>query len=280
MGSVKPNGAQGISVEELMMLKVNVGILREIQRDNDRKNKAIEMKRILDKVREGLAEKLQVLVAVFENTSNPMLELENEPLAKRAKGLKPQQMDKLAETCEATIKTVEKDIERLRTQIAKLSDGVEDSFRKDIDAFIAEEAKMLRMKVGRMDGRLRRARNLSSRFREDAKKRRFQEIEHICAPARKLLKHNKKADAEVFESEVKEKDFLSFFESADKEVPLEEQPPVAEEGEAKPAAVEPKTESVVLSRKDAKRIFGLLLEAQGNKAASVPREVLLKRLGA
>merc|ERR1719343_1328166 len=80
-----------------------------------------------------------------------------------------------------------------------------------------------------MDGRLMRATNLSSRFREQAGKKRGAELEKLRIGALKVIRYNQRLKSlskeELFrafdkdgDGEIDEEEFVAFFEEAEKEL--------------------------------------------------------------
>lgn len=237
-----PAGMKGVAFADFLTLKLQIGIAREVMRDNTRKAVALEKIQVLEKVREGLNDKLEKLNARFEDLAKPLVDLEKNPLAKQAKGLTSVEMVDLAVQYEEKTQGVRENAEALIGRMSDLSKGVEERFKKDADQFVAEQAKTLRCKIGRMEGRLRRARVLSVKFKQSAEQRKGKEVEKKRFAARRLIKHNLrlKGVEGFFGTSVDEQEFLQFFTNADTEVRLKDEREA--EKAAAPDAEEKKSE--------------------------------------
>jgi len=111
--------------------------------------------------------------------------------------------------------------------VSNLSKGLEDmEYESELRAFLSCEAKQIEMRMGRMDGRMSRATNLSCRFREQAHRRRSTELERLWGAARRVIRSCRVtsqllSDDALFRSFdadgdgiIGEDDFLAFFKKA------------------------------------------------------------------
>merc|ERR1712061_59946 len=124
------------------------------------------------------------------------------PLAAKSKGLKMPEMNVLAEGITATIGEARNLVSAAAQKMAGLKDDLEEEFKAELLAFVAKEVKMHESKLGRMDGRVKRAENLLSRFRDEVSKKRGVEIDKIRVAALKVARHNQQvqglSDGELY----------------------------------------------------------------------------------
>ena len=76
----------------------------------------------------------------------------------------------MADECESKLQSVTADLEGVNAYLDKFSQGPDQRFIKDVQSFIADEARMLKTRIGRKNLRLRCSRNLAKRFRYEAGK--------------------------------------------------------------------------------------------------------------
>merc|ERR1719203_2644350 len=111
----------------------------------------------------------------------------------REKTMLAPDMVALADETDDVIKEARISVHEARKQIDGLGEGMDERFAKDLAPFLGAEAKQLEMRMGRMDSRLLRATNLSTRFREQASKKRGAELEKLRVAALKVIRYNQTA---------------------------------------------------------------------------------------
>jgi len=169
---------------------------------------------------------LRQLHNVAEEVNNSVLQMEKQmqPMLSKARSLTPLEMMEKSANGDMSIEDTVGAVETLRTKLSELSEGVEKRFQEDVRMFVKTQAKPLYLSLGRMEARVGRARNLSRRFREAAKRRKKNELEKLRKNAGRVIRHNLKLKGieqkSLFGPVVSEEDLWSFFESADAEISL------------------------------------------------------------
>lgn len=274
---------RGIKFEDFRLVKSVIGVAREVQRDKLRiADREAKEKRLEEcKVQmQGRIKKAQESVSEAEQSISKAEEAVK-PLAAKSKGLRVPEMNTLAEGITATIVEA-KDLAGTAAQkMASLKEDIEPEFKTELTAFVAKEVKMHESKVGRMEGRVKRAENLLTRFRDEVSKKRAVEVDKIKVAALKVARYNQQiqglTEDELFncfdtasDGVIDSDHFLAYFERADKAIR-----PFKAEDEAGETVVpdeDVEAETVELNPEDLAEVFALLCgkdESTVTKAAFV-----------
>jgi len=176
-------------------------------------------------------------------------------------------MGVLAQGITATIGEAKDLVSAAAQKMAGLKDDLEEEFKAELLAFVAKEVKMHESKLGRMDGRVKRAENLLSRFRDEVSKKRGVEIDKIRVAALKVARHNQQvqglSDDELYncfdpagDGVIDADHFLAYFERAEKVIK-----PFKAEDEAGETVVpdeSAESETVELKPDDLAEVFSFL----------------------
>merc|ERR1712137_908181 len=135
----------------------------------------------------------------------------------------------VADEADEMIKDARATVAAARSQIDSLSTNLDERFARDLKSFLELESKQLEIRMGRMDSRLSRTINLSSRFRDEAIKKQAAELQQLRKNALKVMRYHQKLkklkNEDLFnyidinaDDVIDEREFLSFFEKADKNI--------------------------------------------------------------
>lgn len=225
------DGSRGVHIDQFQWLRVAIGAARERERDVKRRAEREEKESVLTDMKADLLGRVKEAAKAVDEADQDVTKAEKQvqPLQVKAKTMPAPGMVALADETDEVIKEAKTSVAEARKQIDSLSEGIDERFVKDLKAFLGTEAKQLEIRMGRMDGRLSRATNLSSRFREQAGKKRGAELEKLRIGALKVIRYNQRlknvSKEDLFrafdkdgDGEIDEEDFVAFFEEAEKEL--------------------------------------------------------------
>ncbi|CAE7721073.1 unnamed protein product, partial [Symbiodinium pilosum] len=226
---------KGVSFDKMYLLNASIGIAREMQRNERRKAARIAKERVLAGLREKVRAKVREADRFALEFDKELRAMEKEvaPLFGKARTAPVAVMEEEADRCDNLVKACRDTEERMRQRVKAIPLGFDKKYEEDLREFVKVEAKPLESKMGRADLRLVRAANLARRYREQAWRRRAQEIEHIRSFAMKVARQfarlNKLTYEELFghvdsdgDGALDEEEFISFFSAIDKDVKEEE----------------------------------------------------------
>jgi len=223
-------GSKGVTVDKLPKLHAIIGVQREHIRDKKRKEERIEKEAVIGGMRDALKAKVTASTKFVTAAEKAVGELEEEMgnWCKKAKVMTPEDMISQTDECEKRIQAAAAAFDKAKAEMDKMKAGIEPKYEKDLKAYLAEQSKKIEMTMGRMDGRVNRVKNISRRFRNQAKNKEGEEMESLRSKVLKVLWHNQAikelTSEDLFElladgkSEVDESAWLRFFETADLEV--------------------------------------------------------------
>lgn len=297
-------GDKGVKMDQFHLLKVSVGVARELERDLKRRKLRQEKEEVLKGKKADLQEKVKKASVSVDQADKEVHKVESkvQPLLAMVSATPVPEMLKISDEAEAMMKVARKVMEMAHDHISTVSEGITEPFKADLLTFLVQEAKTVELKLRRMDTRLDRCKNLARRFREQGLRKRAIELETCRSAASEVIRYNqrrRKQDAEeLFKSfgpkdgKVGEKAFMAFFEAADKDIkeltedgeivePKPEEAPVAAEGEEKPAEVKPAEAKpavalkVELTKDVLTRLFNGLSEPEG-KVRVISKEMIMR----
>jgi len=266
---VECEGAKGVSLDSLLLLKMLIGTEREKVRDGKRKALRLEKERVIAEKKEMVRARIKSLSTALAEADKEIVKIEEgmKPLSKRSELAKPMpDMLEFADSMVDLITDGEKVHEQMSKRLADLTEGVDSKFEADMRTFLAQELRPLESRMGRLQARVKRTRVLESRFREKARRKPAADLRRLQAQALKLVRYNKAAKKltsdDFFASidtkgdgVIDEDEWLTFFENAETELKeiIEEAPKkeeakeeakeeVKEEEKAEESVVEEKTE--------------------------------------
>jgi len=225
------DGSRGVHIDHFQWLRVAIGASRERERDIKRRAEREEKESVLTDMKADLLVRVKEAAKAVDEADQHVSKAEKQvqPLQVKAKTMPAPSMVALADETDEVIKDSKASVAEARKQIDALSEGIDERFVKDLKAFLGTEAKQLEIRMGRMDSRLSRATNLSSRFREQASKKRGAELEKSRVAALKVIRYNQRlknfSKEDLFQAfdkdgdgEISEEEFVAFFQEADKEL--------------------------------------------------------------
>lgn len=283
-------GQRGVPAEKFPWLRVVIGTARERERDTKRRREREEKESVLTDMKSDLQDKVKEAAKAVDDADKDVSRAEKQvqPLQSKAKTMPAPGMVALADETDEVIKEAKASVAEARKQIDSLSEGIDERFQKDLKAFLGIEVKQLEMRMGRMDSRLSRATNLSSRFREQASRKRGTELEKLRTAALRVIRHNQRVKnltkGQLFElfdkngdGEIDEQEFIGFFEDAEKEIDEQEFIGSAEEADKAAAPASPRekpaAEVVDLPPEALSRLFPGFLE---EGCVTISQEVFLR----
>lgn len=224
---------KGLKFGNFQLMKVAVGVRRQMARDKERRAEREEKDHLLKEMKRDMQEKVKEAGKAVNAADQDVSQVEKQvqPLTVKARTMPAPDMTKLSDETDEMIAGAKQNVAAARKQIESLSADIDDRFREDLQSFLTTEAKQLEMRMGRMDSRLSRATNLSVRFRDQATKKVAAELENLRVKALKVVRYNqmckKLSNDEVFDlfdmnkdGVVDEAEFVLFFEQADKGIKL------------------------------------------------------------
>lgn len=251
----------GVKFDNFLDVRTAIGIARETQRDAARRAEKAAKEAHLEKMRAKLAEEVQAIVPLMEAAESEVAACEKDvaEMKARAKAAAPPEVVRLVGELEAKTTVAKASTAAARAGLDGLGADLEGSIKEELQGFLSEQVKKHDGKLGRMGPRILRTENLCKQFREEAVKKQANELSRLRAGAVKVLRYNQRIKQlncnQLFDDidkngdgEIDEKEFVDWFEGADKTireagVPAEEEeapPPAAEaeepeEGEGKAA---------------------------------------------
>eukprot|EP00413_Alexandrium_margalefii_P015692 CAMPEP_0204543272 /NCGR_PEP_ID=MMETSP0661-20131031/19634_1 /ASSEMBLY_ACC=CAM_ASM_000606 /TAXON_ID=109239 /ORGANISM="Alexandrium margalefi, Strain AMGDE01CS-322" /LENGTH=545 /DNA_ID=CAMNT_0051549995 /DNA_START=31 /DNA_END=1668 /DNA_ORIENTATION=+ len=272
------HGESGVGLGQFELAKVCIGIARELERDQQRRAKREAAQKRLEEKKSEMAEKIKLAAEAVSEADQAVSKAEDDvkPLAAKSKGMRVAEMKACAEEIGAIISKATAAVSEAQEKMNGLKEGIEEEFKAELLAYISNETKKHDSKLGRMEGRIKRAETLMSRFQDEVGKKRASEVEKARAAMLKVARYTQQvgelSDEDLFgrfdvggTGAVSEKDFLDFFESADKVIkPLKDEGA----GEGEDAEKEEEGETVELSREDLTEVFAALCE-EGESALSL-----------
>mmetsp|Transcript_8661 Transcript_8661/g.30977 ORF Transcript_8661/g.30977 Transcript_8661/m.30977 type:complete len:973 (+) Transcript_8661:96-3014(+) len=243
-GPLVEEGKAGVAVASFHWLRATVGAARELERDMNRKKDREEKEHILIGVKDKLVEKVKVVATAVETAHKDVIKAEDKivDMRKKAMGAHYDKHDALAAETDKVIKTSRASYEKVKKTLDGLSSIVDPKYAKDVDAFLDKEAKALKIQMKRMELRLTRASNLTTRLRDEAKETAVREIVTMKQNVIKVIRYNQRVEEltteQIFaeidkngDGEIDQEELAAWLESADKELkPFK--PPAADEPEA------------------------------------------------
>jgi len=234
-GDLVPKDERGVKMEHFHLLKAAVGIARELERDKNRREEREEKDRVLKGMKADLQQKAKAAAFPVEEAAQSVDNVERQvnPLAAKVKTMPSSRMVGTADQTDRMIEEARACVEHAREHIENLGEDCGDRFKADIKSFLKAETKQLELKLGRMDLRLVRAANLSAQFRARVNERRTAELLRLKKVARSILRYNQGlrglTTEELFNTidvdgngEIDEKEFVSFFETANKDIDMKD----------------------------------------------------------
>lgn len=303
MRNMSEDDLKGVPFDRFQWLRATVGTAREHERDVQRRREREAQESRLEEMKVALQARIQDAGKTVDDADKAVsaAEAKVQPLHLKSKSLGATTMMELSGEIDELIKAAKAMAAAARRDLdAATSENLDERFEAELKAHAAIEAKQLELRVGRMDTRISRATNLSSRFRDQANKKNMVELDNLSSLAVKVARYNQRirnfTQDELFaafdtngDGEISKGEFVAFFEGADKElrdldyrenlkVSADDQAvgePSAAEGGASasssppPAVEHPLLLSAELPAADVARVFAKLLE-EGE--ASLTRE--------
>lgn len=271
------DGSTGVTIEHFQWLKVTIGTARELVRDGKRRGEREKNENIIKKRKTELQDKVKGVADAVDRAEQAVVKCETQvkPLLVQAKKMATPDMKKLADETDDLIKKARVAMVGARQELDKVGADLD----VDLKAFVAAEAKGMQMQLGRMESRIARAVNLSTRFRDQAAKKKIVEMDRLRKSSLKVIRYHQKKSGNLSsdalfsefdkdgDEKVTEKEWVAFFAKADKEVVTETRVEVKDEEGAEKAEgaeakfkIEESTEKVELAADELKRLFAELIE--------------------
>mmetsp|Transcript_28537 Transcript_28537/g.87578 ORF Transcript_28537/g.87578 Transcript_28537/m.87578 type:complete len:942 (+) Transcript_28537:434-3259(+) len=281
------HGDRGVAMGGFQLVKVAVGVAREIQRDDRRRLDRQAKQRRFEEAKVHMQEKIKRAVESVTEADQAVSKAEEDvkPLATKSKGLRVPQMKVLADEISGIIQKAKQAVTVAKQKMDGLKQEIEEDFKAELLGFISNETKKHDSKLGRMDGRINRALNLLTRFQDEVSKKRAGEVDKVRLAALRVARYNQQlqnlTDEDLFgrfdvggDGAIDESEFLAFFEAAEKVIrPLKADTTPEEEGgrpeeAGKDVAEKEEVETVELLAEDLAEVFAILCQ-HGEKALSM-----------
>lgn len=262
-------GERGIKFEDFQLVKSIIGVAREVQRDKGRRADREAREKRLEECKVQMQERIKKATEAVSEAEQGISKAEEEvkPLASKSKGLRVPEMKVLAEGITVAIGEAKELVAAAAQKMAGLKEDLEKEFQKELIAYISKETKMHDSKMGRMDGRVKRAENLLSRFTDEVSKKRAVEVDKTRLAALKVARHDQQvkglSEEEFFQcfdtasdGAIDADHFLAYFDRAEKAIR-----PFKAEDEAGETVVPDDSadpETVELNPDDLAEVFSLL----------------------
>lgn len=218
--------SQGVKRELFQRLKVSVGVAREKVQDDKRRELRTEKEKKLAQMKEEFQERVVDAAKEVDEAEERIGKAENvqQPMSSTVKDMLSTEMLKLCEAADGAIKEAAESVAEARKTVASLPEGCDAELRPWV---IGEEQK-LQFKMSRFDARLQKLSTVSTKFRDDAKKRETAELIEIEKKAITMIKYHQRVkkmkNEDVFaavdtsqDGKIDETEFVAFFKVCEKD---------------------------------------------------------------
>lgn len=226
--SVK-HGDRGLAFNNFALAQAAIGVAREMLRDGQRRVYREERERLYGEVKLQMHERIKEATESVTEADQAVSKTEEaiKSLSTKSKVMLVPEMLSLALEIDDINSAARAAVNIAQQKMEGLKEGVEGEFKAALLDFITNETKRHDSKLGRMEGRIKRGANLLSQFREEARRKRADEIDKVGAAALRVAKYNqqvhKLSNEELFRrfdasnhGSICKDDFVAFFETADK----------------------------------------------------------------
>jgi len=223
------HGIKGIMLRSLPLVKIAIGIEREMQRDRQRREERETREKRLEEMRAEMQEHIKRATETVTEADQAITKVEDtvKQCATKGRLLPVPEMLSLAEQIDELIVTATDAVKTAQESMAGLKEGIDDGFKDTIMAFVTGETKAHVSRLGRMEGRIKRATNLLAQFREEARRKRVEDIIKVRSASLRLARYQQQINdlsaEELFskidvggDGTIDKDDYVTFFESADK----------------------------------------------------------------
>jgi len=275
------HGDKGVPLSAFQLMKVAVGVAREMERDQTRRANRQASQRRLEELKAKTLERIKQAADAVSEADQAVSRAEDDvkPLSVKSKGMRVAEMKTCADEIGVIISKATAAVSTAQEKMDGLKQGIEEEFKSEILSYISNETKKHESKLGRMDGRIKRATNLMARFQDEVGKKRAGEVDKVRAAALRVARYAQQmrnlSDEDLFglfdasgTGAISEKDFLAFFETADKVIrPLKtdeteegDQDGEKEEKEGNDAEGNDDAETIELAAEDLSEVFATLCQ--------------------
>lgn len=233
---VLQDGNQGIKVEQHQRLKVAVGVAREMEQDAERKKVRLELEKLLEEKKTALKEEVDEVSKKVDELEESISKSETavQGLQKKADPAAPLSVTETIAKCDETDELVKAAREQVvEVRLALKSIGGEEDLQPELKQWLMLQARPVEGRIGLAEPRLFRVMNVSSRNRQEAKKKDADELAALEKRVLAVMKYHqtekKLANQDLFKAiigkanGIKEAAWLAFFKKAEKKPKAEEE---------------------------------------------------------
>mmetsp|Transcript_75535 Transcript_75535/g.208395 ORF Transcript_75535/g.208395 Transcript_75535/m.208395 type:complete len:1076 (+) Transcript_75535:238-3465(+) len=223
------HGDRGVQFGTFQLVKIAVGVERELQRDQVRRVQRQAMEKRLEEIKAEMQDRIKRATEAVAEADQAISRVEEsvKPASTKGKAMLASEMVVLADQIEELIGAAKDSVGTAKDKMEGLKADIEDGFKDAVLAFIESETKKHNSLLGRMEGRIKRTAHLLGQFREEARKKKIDDIDKVRAASLRLARHHQQvgdlSSEEVFlqmdvggDGVIDKDDFLAYFEAADK----------------------------------------------------------------
>jgi len=227
MAILVEEGVKGVKKADFHKLKVSIGIARERIIDAERKKAREAKEKRLAELKAELQEKIteakKTIDALGEKVQATMTKA---PLPNKGANMPAGEMLKHADEIDEAVKEAKEAGSEAKTTLTEIAEGVDE----DLKVWLGFEIRKLQGSLNSQDPKLTRASNVTSKIRDDARKKESEEIYALEKRALDLIKGHqrvKKLSNEAMFAEIdadkddkiSEAEFVNFFSKCEREPP-------------------------------------------------------------
>ncbi|CAJ1377459.1 unnamed protein product [Effrenium voratum] len=222
---------KGVKKDDFQRLKVQIGIVREAQKDLARRKLREEHDKEIEKTKEGLKEKVVEADEKYSQVEGKVKEVEEAGKPLITEKMKSTEMQPLLEQLEEKAQELKAAIAGFKAELQELKSSVD----QEVSLWFQGHCKPLDSKTAALEPRMQRWTTLLTRSRAEMKNRATAELNVLETQMVAMIRQHQKAKglsaddlyaAMSTSEEVSKKDFLKFFQSC--EVGEAERPPAEE----------------------------------------------------
>merc|ERR1712232_1252125 len=148
--------------------------------------------RAVNELKAEMTRRVNAVTKAVEEADKALILLEQkvQPLTCRAIKTPAPKMISLCDASDAVLKDARSSVVEAHKLVDKLFSGFDESVVKDLQAMSRPEVKPLQIRLGRNDGRITRAFNLSRRFRKHAGRKELTDLQRISTIVVRALRRN------------------------------------------------------------------------------------------
>jgi len=218
-------GEKGVKKELFHKLKVSIGIARERVIDAERKTAREAKEKRLAELKAELQEKLSDAKKSIDAIGEKVTAVQAQaPLPAKGTNVSSTELLAHAEATDKLVKEAREAVAEVKQELTDIAEGVEE----DLKVWLGFEIRKLQSSLATHDPKLSRASALSSKYKEDARKKEAEELYALEKKALALIKGHqrvKKLSNEALfvemdtekDEKISESEFLEFFTKCERE---------------------------------------------------------------